>query len=307
MASPFQQEVRVRKFIYLGLIVVLFTASIGWRKVVIDDLAGPERLAIREESRGDVELLGSFVRLSLTGSRGLVTCILWDSAIDKQKKNQWNQLEVIVDSLTRLQPHFTTPWLFQSWNLAYNVSVESDRVRDKYYYMSRGIELLARGERQNHNHPDLRWSIGFYIQHKICQSDETNYIRSLFQLSLIPPNERDPARFWRQTPQGPAFDYLEFDKFCREHPQLVRRLNRGVQKDTRQEKKRLFTCETAEDVVQFLDDNFSVPSLYEVKPFAADAPAQARGWAARRTRSSTRSPASRASPRNTPSLTTRTP
>jgi hypothetical protein len=278
MASPFQQQVRLRKFLYIGLIVVLFTVSIVWRKAVIDNLAG--RLAIREESRGDVELLGSFVRLSLTGSRGLVTCILWDSAIDKQKKNQWNQLEVIVDSLTRLQPHFTTPWLFQSWNLSYNVSVESDRVRDKYYYMSRGIDLLARGERQNHNHPDLRWSIGFYTQHKICQSDETNYIRSLFQLSIIPPGERDPARFWKQSPTGPEFDWLEFEKFCGEHPQLVRRLHHGVHKDTAREKKRLFTCENPEDVVQFLDDNFSVPSMYVVRAFASDSPAQERGWAA---------------------------
>ena len=277
MASPFQQQVRLRKFLYIGLIVVLFTASIVWRKAVIDSLA--TRLAIREESRGDVELLGSFVRLSMTGSRGLVTCILWDSAIDKQKKNQWNQLEVLVDALTRLQPHFTTPWLFQSWNLSYNVSVESDRPRDKYYYMSRGIELLARGERQNHDHPDLRWSIGFYTQHKIGQSDETNYIRSLFQLSTIPPGERDPARFWKQTPDGPVFDYLEFEKFCADHPQLVRRLHKGVQKDTVRERKHLFICERAEDVVQFLDDNFSIPSMYVVKPFSSDSPAQARGWA----------------------------
>ena len=282
MASPFQQQVRLRKFLYLGLIVVLFTVSIGWRKIVIDYLASPEQLAIREESRGDVELLGSFVRLSLTGSRGLVTCILWDSAIDKQKKNQWNELEVIVKSLTRLQPHFTTPWLFQSWNLSYNVSVESDRVRDKYYYVSRGIDLLAQGERQNHNHPDLRWSIGFYLQHKVCQSDETNYMRSLYQLSVIPPNERDPARFWKQTPEGPVFDYLEFEKFCVKNPQLVRRLNRGVQKDTAREKKRLFTCENAEDIVQFLDDNSSVPSLYVVTPFGADSPTQKRGWSAKK-------------------------
>jgi hypothetical protein len=276
MASPFQQQVRLRKFLYLGLIVVLFTASIVWRRSVIDGLA--TRLAIREESRGEVELLGSFVRLSLTGSRGLVTCILWDNAIEKQKKNQWNQLEVLVDSLTRLQPHFTTPWLFQSWNLSYNVSVESDRPRDKYYYMSRGIELLARGERQNHDHPDLRWSIGFYTQHKIGQSDETNYLRSLFQLSTIPPGERDPARFWKQTPSGPVLDYLEFEKFCSEHPQLVRRLHRGVTKETVRDRKHLFLCERPEDVVQFLDDNFSVPSIYVVKPFPADSPAQARGW-----------------------------
>src|SRR5262245_30913199 len=255
MASPYQQEVFQRKLIYIGLILVLFTASWGWRRWVIDSQA--ERLAIREESRGEVELTGAVVRLGLTGSRGLATCILWTKAIDKQRKNQWNELEVLVRSLTKLQPYFITPWLFQSWNLAYNVSVESDRPRDKYFYVSRGVELLAEGERQNTHHPDLRWNIGFYLQHKVMLSDETNYIRSLLQLSCIPPNERDPARFWtRPDPESaPVFNWVEFEKFCKDHPQLVRRLHEGIYRDSTREKKRLFTCEKAEDVVQFLDDN----------------------------------------------------
>jgi hypothetical protein len=276
MASPFQQQVRQRKFLYVGLILVLFTLSWGFRRTVIDGLA--DRLAIREEARGEVDLTGAVVRLGLTGSRGLATCILWNEAIDKQKKNQWNEMEVLVRSLTKLQPHFITPWLFQSWNLAYNVSVESDRVRDKYFYISRGIELLAEGERQNQYHPDLRWSIGFYTQHKINLSDEKNYKRSLLQLSLIPPNERDPARFWKQGDEGPVFNYEEFEAFCRQHPQLCRRLKEGIHRDTAQEKRKQFTCERPEHVVQFLEDNYNVPSLYRVDPLPANAQAHTRVW-----------------------------
>jgi hypothetical protein len=280
MASPFQQQVRQRKFLYLGLIVVLFTAGWAWRHNVIDVQA--RNLAVKEGSRGEVELVGSVVRLSLTGSRGLATCILWNSAIEAQKKNQWNQLEVLVRSLTKLQPYFITPWLFQSWNLSYNVSVESDRVRDKYFYMTRGIELLGEGERQNSFHPDLRWSIGFYTQHKICQSDETNYLRSLFQLSLIPPNERDPARFWKQTDQGPEFNWAEFKKFCEAHPQLIRRLREGIYRETKSQKDQLYRRETPQEVVEFLEDNFSVPSMYRFRPPPAGVPAQARVWQANR-------------------------
>src|ERR1044071_7444061 len=136
MASPYQQQVRQRKFLYIGLILALFTFAFAWRQYVV--AAQASKLALREENRGEVDLTGAVVRLGLTGSRGLATCFLWDSAIDKQKKNQWNELEVLVRSLTKLQPHFITPWLFQSWNLAYNVSVESDRIRDKYFYITRG-------------------------------------------------------------------------------------------------------------------------------------------------------------------------
>ena len=267
MASNFQQQARQRKLIYLGLILVLFTATFLWRTNAVASQA--QKLAMREVDRGDVELTGSVVRLGLTGSRGLATCALWMSAIDKQKKSQWNELELLVRSVTKLQPHFITPWLFQSWNLAYNVSVESDRVADKYFYITRGIQLLAEGERQNRDNPDLRYWIGFYNQHKICKSDETNVQRSLFQLSLIPPNERDPSRFKVKTDSDKEeINYAEFEDFCKKHPQLVRRLHDGMMRESLGEHRRQFTCSTAADVVRFLADNQRVPSPFEDVPSA---------------------------------------
>lgn len=247
-----------RKLVYTGLIVLLFTGSFFWRRNVE---AQANDLAVREENRGDLELSSSVLRLTLTGSQGLAASALWMSAIEKQKKNQWNELEFQVRWLTRLQPHFITPWLFQSWNLSYNVSVESDRVFDKYFYVSRGISLLADGERQNHDYPDLRYFIGFYLQNKINVSDETNVMRSLFQLSCIPPSQRDPARF--RTGAANTFNAAEFEKFCKEHPQLVRRLRHGLRRDSKLERTRQFTCEDPRQVEQFLRDNFRVPSLYE--------------------------------------------
>src|SRR5579885_1356598 len=115
MGSNFQQQARQRKLVYAALILVLFTAAWAWRRYSVDVQAA--ELAIREQSRGEVELSGAVVRLGLTGSRGLVTCLLWREAQDQQKKNQWNELEVTVRSVAKLQPHFITPWLFQSWNL----------------------------------------------------------------------------------------------------------------------------------------------------------------------------------------------
>jgi hypothetical protein len=257
----------VRKVGYVILVIYLFTFAFFWRRVVVD--AAANQLAVREQSRGDVHLTGSLVRLSLGGFRGLTTCYLWNLAMDKQMKNQLNELEVIVGWLTELQPHFNTPWLFQSWNLAYNVSNKTDRISDKYFYVTRGIRLLADGERQNHDDPDLRFELATTYQHKICQSDETNVHRSLFQLSLIPPNERDPARFTTKSGRQKMDKegLKEFIKFCEKHPQLIRRLREGIHKDSISEQRRLFTCPTPEAVVQFLADNYRIPSLYpEEKP-----------------------------------------
>jgi hypothetical protein len=272
MGNQYQQQSLQRKVLYLGLILVLFTGAWVWRHKVVDVQAAD--LAVREQSRGEVEISGAFVRLSLMGLRGVATCVLWSNAQEKQARNQWNELELLVRSLTKLQPHFITPWLFQSWNLAYNVSVESDRVNDKYFYITRGIGLLAEGERQNRDNPDIRWSIGFYTQHKLGQSDETNTLRSMEQLSAIPPNERDPARFRVSRAGRVDVNWVELEKFCRDHPQLARRLREGMRQavggreQMEREKRRQFKCETAEDVVRFLEDNYRLPGLYEEVPAA---------------------------------------
>jgi hypothetical protein len=257
MPSPLQQPSARRKLIYFGLILGLFVVNTFLWRGVASPLTGGQppawtvtsqanALELREENRGDVDLLGSTLRLGLTGSRGLAVTILWNAAIDKQMKHEWNELEFIVRSLTKLQPHFLTPWLFQSWNLSYNVSVESDRVRDKYFYISRGIELLAQGERLNRDNPDMRFWLGFYYLNKFGVSDEANTLRSLLQLSCIEPTQRDPALFRRAG----GIDLAAFEEFCRKNPQLVRRLHEVLK----------YT--TPADVVDFLADNRKVPTRF---------------------------------------------
>jgi hypothetical protein len=256
MASPYQQQALRRKLIYIGLIVVLFTVAGVFRVYVVE--ARAEELSLREQNLGEVEIGGTALQLSLTGSRGFVVSGLWYWAMDAQKKNRWNELELYVESLTRLQPHFISPWLFQSWNLSYNVAVEADQVRDKYFYVSRGVQLLSRGERMNHYNPEMRDSIGFYQQHKIMQSDETNVFRCLYQMSCMPYPERDPERFRTTDANGRSvIDMVVFEKFCIDHPQFVRRLHDRLR------------CGKPEDVVAFLKDNKQIPSLFVDDPDVA--------------------------------------
>lgn len=322
MANLYQQQIFQRKLIYLSLIVALLAGSWGFRTYAVERQA--RELGLLEDSHGDVELLGAAARTGLSGLRGIATCALWMQAMEQQKKNQYSALERTVKQLTRLQPHLNIPWVFQSWNLAYNVSRECDRVNDKYFYISRGIQLLAQGERQNRFQPELRRELAHYNQHKLCQSDENNTFRSLFQLSCIPPAQRDPEQlrprsFFQLTAkdleylvsrgvpgdiirkmrplEGSEFtaegfraelesflqsaaaaqraryqqlvlsvaektDYEKLEQFCRAHPQLARRLHSPpLPYDIRREQPK-FRCASAAELVQFLADNFTVPSLY---------------------------------------------
>lgn len=253
MASSFQRQSQIRKASYGALILALFTVSLFWRQFLEKQAAPPSEenpggLSLREQSMGDVELSGSFVRLTLIGSRGVAQCWLWWKANELQKRHEWNKLELAVAWITRLQPHYKTPWQFQGWNLAYNVPAECDRVKDKYYFIARGIALLAEGERQNRNNPELRYDVAFMLQNKIGMADEQHTLRTLFQLSCIDPAERDPSRLRRRdgsvNPEG-------FERFCRKYPHLVRRLHDRL------------ACNTPDEVIDFLTENYEIPSRYE--------------------------------------------
>lgn len=276
MANPLQQAATRRKVIYLGIIIGLFTLSLFWRgKIGIPMstrsvaaaqvqartiLGQADRLELRELDQGDANLGTSVAQVSMVGFRGPMVTILWKSAIEKQKRGEYHEFEHLARLVTFLQPHFIDPWLFQSWNIAYNVSVENDKLGDMFYYIARGIELLAEGDRMNSKiykapdgnvykigSPELREKIGFYYQNKFGVSDKVSTLRCLMQLACIPPNERDPRTFKRDG----RIDMEKFRTFCEKNPQLVRRLRTKL------------NCDRPEEVVQFLEDNVSIPTRYK--------------------------------------------
>ncbi len=246
MASNFQRRSRLRKISYAVAILMLFTGTLVWRLAVVENLA--QALKLREQDLGNVELTGRTVQLLSTGVRGVVVCGLWWYATEEQRRKDWPELENVTDSLAVLQPHFISVWLFQSWNLTYNVSVISDQATDQYYYIGRGIDLLAKGERQNQNQPDLRFTMGYYYQDKFGMADKRREYRALFLLSCIDPRERSAA--WLRP--GDKVDPERFEAFCKKHPILVRRIRniRGHQ--------------SADDVIDFMDANLKIPCRYEV-------------------------------------------
>lgn len=284
MSSPIQQAAVRRKIYYLGLIVALFTISLIWRgKFPIgnptrDAQAAPtkvqalgdkvarysifnqaEQLELRDLDQGDPEIATQAAQVMLLGVRGPIVTTLWWLAIDKQRRNEWREFELLVRMVTRLQPNFITPWIYQSWNIAYNVSVENDKLGDMFYYIARGIELLAQGDRLNTKEyrgkdgevrkvgsPDIRFQIGFYYQNKFGVSDKVSTLRSLMQLSVMPPDLRDPNRMMIDG----QVDMTEFREFCRRNPQLVRRLYTKL------------NLERPEQIVQFLEDNYKIPTRW---------------------------------------------
>ncbi len=305
--NPLQQAAFRRKIYYLGTILVLFTISMFWRGILPIPLSGAARAAesrssaqatadrinnanilnqaraldLRELEQGEPEVTGEFVRLAASGIRGAAVTWLWYSLMDQQKRNDFHKMEQTIRSITWLQPHFITPWIFQSWNISYNVSVEMQSSGDMYHYIARGIDLLAEGERRNtHTYqnrkvgsPDMRYQIGFYYQNKFGVSDQVEVLRCLFQLSCISPDERNPKDFIDD--RTGAVNLPRFQEFCQKYPHLVRRLRgedlEGAKSDenTKRKVQEALKCPHPEDIIQFLKDNQEILSRYaRAKEFA---------------------------------------
>src|SRR5262245_19891266 len=143
MANPARQAIFRRKIGYLVALAVLFVITTFYCRGVASPLTGgthwpysvsaqADRLELSEQSvagTGEADLTGSAIRLMLTGSHGLALATLWYQSDEKKKRHEWNKFEILVRTITKLVPHSPAAWTYQSWNIAYNVSVESDRDR----------------------------------------------------------------------------------------------------------------------------------------------------------------------------------
>ncbi|MBL8792546.1 MAG: hypothetical protein JNM56_01445, partial [Planctomycetia bacterium] len=105
------------------------------------------------------------------------------------------------------------------------------------------------------------WHIACYYMDKIGHADQQRTLRSLFQLSCIDPQERDPDRM--RTRDGKV-DLVKFQEFCEKQPFLVRRLREQL------------NYQTPEEILDFLGENYNVPSRYEETPRGATAPGKSR-------------------------------
>jgi hypothetical protein len=130
---------------------------------------------------GTIDPASETIKLATLGLRGVAVNLLWEKANHYKKVEDWTNLTATLEQLAKLQPNFITFWKFQAWNLTYNVSVEFDDFRDRYFYVRRGIEFLKDGEKYNLNNPVLLWDLGWFIGQKIGRADEYVQYRRLFK------------------------------------------------------------------------------------------------------------------------------
>ncbi|MBU0713862.1 MAG: hypothetical protein KJ964_00725 [Verrucomicrobia bacterium] len=112
--------------------------------------------------------LMAFTTVALGGFRGLIADLLWLRIIRLQQEGRIFEIAQLADWITKLEPHFTTVWAFQAWNMAYNISVLFPDAENRWRWVNNGIRLLRdEGLRYNPRNPNLYKELGWLYQHKI--------------------------------------------------------------------------------------------------------------------------------------------
>ena len=123
----------------------------------------------------------AFTTVALGGFRGLISNFLWIRANELQQEDKFFEAAQLADWITKLEPTYAQVWLFQGWNMAYNISVKFKDFPDRWRWVERGIELLRDdGLRFNPNSVDIHRELGWFFQHKMGANldDANRYYKS---------------------------------------------------------------------------------------------------------------------------------
>jgi len=107
--------------------------------------------------------------LLLGGLRGIAVDFLWARAIARHEEKKYYELLTINNLIAKLQPNFPAVWIFQAWNMAYNIAHEWDAARNKWKWVHAGLDFAKKGTVKNPASGDMFFEIGYMYLHLFDQ------------------------------------------------------------------------------------------------------------------------------------------
>jgi len=110
----------------------------------------------------------AFTTVALGGFRGLIANALWIRATDLQQEDKFFEMAQLAEWITKLEPRSPAVWIFQEWNMAWNISVKFKDFPDRWRWVERGIALLRdEALKYNPNEVVLYHELAWIFQNKM--------------------------------------------------------------------------------------------------------------------------------------------
>jgi hypothetical protein len=164
-----QMNARVKKMVLLLLAVALLFGSGQLQKSMNRDRdqLGLTRASVLENAPPVL----AFTTVALGGFRGLISNYLWIRSNDLQLDDKFFEAAQLADWITDLEPHFEQVWVFEAWNMAFNISIKFKDFSDRWRWVEQGIELLRdRALRYNPDAVLIYRELAWFFQFKMGQN-----------------------------------------------------------------------------------------------------------------------------------------
>ncbi len=164
------------RWIQLAAVVTAVLCVLGSTLMVAPINQQRVDLQIVQESRfGDAPEY-ALLAASLGTFRGIAADFLWYRAEKLKSEGKLFEANTTAGWITTLQPRFGQVWVFQSWNMAYNISVLTHTQEERWNWVKKGINILRdEGIVYNPNNIAIYRQLGWTFFHKIGQrTDDMN-------------------------------------------------------------------------------------------------------------------------------------
>jgi len=134
---------------------------------------------VRAEVKRDVMI--EFPILVLGGFRGPLVMGLWIKAENEKHEQRWWDVKTYHEIIAHLQPNFPSVYVFNAWNLAYNLSVQWHELPNKYQWVLDGARYAQKGTWINPESPDIMFQLADIYDQKLGRAiPERYYYRQRF-------------------------------------------------------------------------------------------------------------------------------
>lgn len=174
---------------------------------------GREKLNVMgvKEARESVPPEYAFAIQAFGAFRGLITNFAFIRAEEYKRDGRYYDAMQLANWICKLQPRFPSVWEFQSWNMAWNISVAAHTAEERWNWVYSGAKLIRdEGIPYNPRALNLYKQLAWIFVNKMSENtDEFNmyYKRTwAYRMHLLLGNPPDPLGEYRP---GQPFERLE--------------------------------------------------------------------------------------------------
>ena len=121
----------------------------------------------------------------LGGFRCLLVDFVWYRAVQLQQENKFWELYQLYDWMGKLEPHLEKIWVFNGWNMSYNLIAELDDSEGRWRWIQRAISYLRdEGLKHNPQSGPIMKEISWIYYHKIGKGLDLHNLYYKHRLAL---------------------------------------------------------------------------------------------------------------------------